>query len=97
MSFLKRRRSPEPDWAIVAYANTLFEAEVIGGLLKTADIPYHIHQSGLGLAFGLPPGTMGLIMVVVPISYEDEALALLDDPLLDDSFLPLDGPTIDFE
>lgn len=95
MSFLKRQGSG-PQWAIVAYASNLFEAEVIGGLLKTADIPYHIHQTGNGLILGLPPGTMGLIMVVVPIRYEDEARALLDDPTLDDSFLPLDEPPIDF-
>lgn len=95
MSFLERRGSG-PEWAIVAYAATLFEADVIGGLLKTADIPYHIHQSGTGLAFGLPPGTMGLIMVIVPSGYEAEARTLLDEPTLDDSFLPLDEPPIDF-
>ncbi|PJF43062.1 MAG: hypothetical protein CUN55_09290 [Phototrophicales bacterium] len=96
MSSLKRRDS-QPEWALVAYANSLFEAEVIGGLLKTANIPYHIHQTGVGLAFGLPPGAMGLIMVIVPIEYEEEALLLLDDPTLDDSFLPLDEPPIDFD
>lgn len=97
MSFLKRRRQPDPQWAVVAYASTLFEAEVVGGLLNTAEIPYYIHQSGVGLAFGLPPGSMGLIMVVVPIQYEDEARILLDDPTLDDTFSILDEPPIDFQ
>lgn len=95
MSFLRRRPSNEPEWVVVAYANSLFEAEVIAGLLKTANIPYHIHQQGVGLAFGLPPGSMGLIAVVVPTKYEEEAIALLDEPLLDDMPPSLDGPTID--
>ena len=83
MGFLKRRDS-EPEYCVVAYAQGLTEAEIIGGLLSTAKIPYFIKQESIGRIFGFTVGSMGMIEIIVPIQYEDEAVALLDEPNLDD-------------
>lgn len=92
MGFL-RNRSNE-DWTIVAETTGMVEAEIIAGLLRTADIPCYIHQESVGRVMGLSLGAIGMVTVMVPTAFEEEALALLDDPAMDDFPPQLDEPTI---
>lgn len=95
MPSLKRRR-PKDAWVVVAEASSLTEAEIIGGLLRTAEIPYQTHEIDafariIGISFGGES-----VQVLVPAKYADEAIALLDEPTLDDTPPGIEGPTIDF-
>lgn len=92
---LKRRRQKDA-WVIVATTNGSAEAEIIAGLLKTADIPYYIQQESVGRVLGINFGTMGRVDVLVPQKFAPEAIALLDDPTLDDGPPGIEGPTIEF-
>ena len=94
MPSLKRRN--DGAWVMVAHATGLAEAEIIAGLLRTAEIPSYIQQESVGRVLGISFGSMGLVKVLVPIAFEQEAIALLDEPTLDDLPPGLDGPTIDF-
>lgn len=101
MRFLKRRDKDEDDgggdWVVVAHATGPVSAEIVGGVLKTANIPYIIQQESVGRVLGLSIGSLGMITVLVPIKYEQEAVALLDEPNLDDYSAPqLDEPPIKF-
>ncbi|MCB9438135.1 MAG: DUF2007 domain-containing protein [Anaerolineales bacterium] len=89
------RRKDEGDWVVVAEVMGMMEAEIIAGLLRTAEIPCHLHQEGIGAAFGVSAGPMGFIKVLVPSQFADDAFALLDDDEPDPADL-IDGPTIDF-
>lgn len=94
MPSLKRR--DDDLWVVVAHATGQPEAEIIAGLLRTAEIPCYVQQESVGRVLGISFGSLGLVAVLVPIAYEEEAIALLDSPTLDDGPLPLDGPSIDF-
>lgn len=89
------RRKDEGDWVVVAVAMGLTEAEIVAGLLRTAEIPCYLHQEGIGAALGISAGPMGFIQILVPSQFADEAFALLDDDDPDPADL-IDGPTIDF-
>jgi hypothetical protein len=93
MGFLRRRESPpENSWTVVAYATSLTEAEIIAGLLRTAEIPCHVQQDGMARAIGLTIG-LGAIRVLVPTKFEEEALFLLEE---DDPSSIIDEPAIQF-
>jgi hypothetical protein len=94
MRFL-RRRPAQKEWTVVAHATGLIEAEIIAGLLRTAEIPYLIRQESVGRVLGLTIG-LGMVTVLVPSQYEAEALALLDEPSLDDLPPMLDEPPLKF-
>lgn len=91
------RRKGEGDWTVVAEVMGLMEAEIIAGLLRTADIPCYLHRDSIGAALGISAGPLGFIKVLVPSQFEAEAFALLEDDDDPDDFSTLiDGPTIDF-
>lgn len=95
MPSLKRRRSEEA-WVVVANATGLAEAEILAGVLKTANIPYYVKQESVGRVLGIHLGALGMVELLVPARYAQEAIALLDTPTLDDLPPGLEGPTIDF-
>jgi hypothetical protein len=95
MPSLKRRRQKDA-WVIVATTSGLTEAEIIAGLLKTAEIPNYLQQETVGRVFGISFGSMGQVNVLVPQKFAAEAIALLDEPTLDDAPPGLQGPIIDF-
>ncbi len=90
---LLRRRSNE-EWTVVAETNGIVEAEIIAGLLRTADIPYYIQQESVGRVIGISLGAIGRVSVLVPTKFEAVAMALLDEPTMDDFPPQLDEPTI---
>jgi len=102
MRFLKQwiqnrdRGEKDGDWVVVAHATGPVDGEIIGGLLRTANIPYYVQQESIGRVLGLSIGPMGMVTVLVPIAYEKEAVALLDEPNLDDYPPQLDEPSIKF-
>ncbi|MBI5928989.1 MAG: DUF2007 domain-containing protein [Chloroflexi bacterium] len=94
MGFLRPRRQkpPEKSWTVVADCTSSFEAEVIAGLLRTAEIPVFIQQDGAARAMGITMG-LGAIRVLVPTPYEAEAMALLAE---DETPPLIDEPAIQF-
>ncbi len=96
MRFLKPRKpNHDGDWVVVAHATGQTEAEIVAGRLRTEDIPCYIHQEGIGRVLGLSVG-LGLVTVLVPIQFEDEAVALLDDVSMDDLPPQIEDPPIHF-
>ena len=103
MRFLKRwvgndddDNGKDGDWVVVAHATGPVDGEIIAGLLRTANIPYYIQQESIGRIYGLSFGALGMVTVLVPIDYEREAVALLDEPNLDDYPPQLDESPIKF-
>lgn len=93
MRFLRpRRQPPQKSWSVVADCTSSFEAEVIAGLLRTAEIPVFIQQDGAARAMGITIG-IGAIRVLVPTPYEAEAVALLAE---DETPPLIDEPAIQF-
>lgn len=81
---------PDVTWMEVAQAFNGFEAEIIVGLLRTANIPTYIENN----LFGLPSTVLGQSSprrIFVPLAFYEEALALLAD---DDEPPALDEPSI---
>jgi len=80
-------------WIEVAQTFGEMEAQIIAGLLRTADIPAYIEQGG-GLSASAF-GQIGLpVRVYVPEAYYESALDLLDESDVPPS---LDGPGIIFK
>ena len=87
---LKPQTPDNITWMEVAQAGNGVEAEIIAGLLRTADIPTHIES-----LFNLPGVFFGQSApgrVFVPAQYYEVALELLYDE--DDEFPELDEPGI---
>jgi hypothetical protein len=81
-------------WMEVALTAGEMEAQIIAGLLRTAEIPSYIENGG-GLLSTLAFGQMGLpARVFVPEAYYETALDLLDE---DDDIPSLDEPGIKFK
>lgn len=92
----KDKRVKESDWVIVAHATGPAIGEILAGVLRTANIPHYVHQETVGRVIGLSIGTIGMVTIHVPQAYEKEAIALLDDPTLDDYPPQIDEPSIKF-
>lgn len=93
-SALERSPSENHTWVVVAETGGVIEAEILAGLLRTANIPYRIHQESMGRIMGLMLGALGQVTLLVPLQYEQEAVALLDEGNLDDFSLLLDPPPL---
>jgi len=76
---IKRRGPDDRIWYIVAEAQGMTEAEIVGGLLRTAGIPVYFFREALGTAMPVSVGLVGGVQVAVPESYYAEAMALLED------------------
>lgn len=76
---IKRRGPDDRTWYIVAEAQGMTEAEIIGGLLRTAGIPVYFFREALGTAMPVSVGLVGGVQVAVPESFYGEAMALLED------------------
>ena len=75
---IKRRGPDDRIWYIVAEAQGMTEAEIVGGLLRTAGIPVYFFREALGTAMPVSVGLVGGVQVAVPESYYAEAMALLE-------------------
>jgi L-aminopeptidase/D-esterase-like protein len=74
---MSKRQDPPVEWAVVASAHGMAEAEILLSSLRAADIPAWISRESAGVAIGLTVGLLGRIEVVVPIAYYEQALELL--------------------
>lgn len=75
---VKRRGPDDRVWYIVAEAQGMTEAEIVGGLLRTAGIPVYFFREALGTALPVSVGLVGGVQVAVPEQYYDEAMTLLE-------------------
>lgn len=75
---IKRRGPDDRMWYIVAEAMGMTEAEIVGGLLRTAGIPVYFFREALGTAMPVSVGLVGGVQVAVPESFYGEAMALLE-------------------
>jgi len=75
---IKRRGPDDRTWYVVAEPMGMTEAEIIGGLLRTAGIPVYLFREALGTAMPLSVGLVGGVQVAVPESFYGEAMALLE-------------------
>ena len=86
---IKRRGPDDRVWYVVAEAQGMTEAEIVGGLLRTAGIPVYFFREALGTALPVSVGLVGGVQVAVPEQYYDEAMALLEsDEDNEDTLLP---------
>jgi|SRR5690606_10624774 hypothetical protein len=83
---IKRRGPDDRVWYVVAEAQGMTEAEIVGGLLRTAGIPVYFFREALGTALPVSVGLVGGVQVAVPEQYYDEAMALLEGD--EDNLLP---------
>lgn len=83
---IKRRGPDDRVWYVVAEAQGMTEAEIVGGLLRTAGIPVYFFREALGTALPVSVGLVGGVQVAVPEQYYDEAMALLESD--EDNLLP---------
>lgn len=69
-----------PDWIAVYITHNLQEAHIIGGKLRSGDIPAMIHQEAGATAIGITLGNLGEIKVLVsPADYERAAALLFTE------------------
>ena len=85
----------EPTWIEIAQTSGTFEAGVIVGLLKTANIPtYSESIRGLGSIMGYMGDSQ---RIFIPERFYEAACVLLDDYYGEDDELALDEPSIKFK
>lgn len=78
---IKRRGPDDRTWYIVAEAMGSGDAEIIGGLLRSAGIPVYFFREALGTAMPLTVGLVGGVQVAVPEAFYADAMALLEGDL----------------
>ena len=82
----KSAKSTGPDeirWVTVAHTFGITQAMIVVGRLHAEGVPARAWQEGAGQATGLIVGKLGTGYVVVPEAYEEEARAILAQPVTD--------------
>lgn len=74
---IKRRGPDNRTWYVVAEAMGSADAEIAGGLLRSAGIPVYFFREALGTALPLTVGLVGGVQVAVPEAFYADAMALL--------------------
>lgn len=64
----------------VVFSGSRNEAEIVRGVLESAEIPTAIGHSGAGAAYGINTGPLGQSSVSVPADRVEEARSLLGEP-----------------
>jgi hypothetical protein len=73
------RRGPDKrTWYVVAQTSDMASAEIVAGLLRSANIPVFLFREAISSALPLAYGLLGGVEVAVPEAYYGEARALLD-------------------
>lgn len=75
---LTRRGPDNKPWYVVASTAGMLEAEIIAGLLRSANIPLFLFREASSTAIPLSFGLIGGVDVLVPEDYYEEASALLE-------------------
>jgi len=65
-------------WLPVAKVQGEIAAEVLASHLRAADIPVYVLQESVGNTFGISVGALGMVSVMVPEAFFDQAKDLLD-------------------
>lgn len=70
----------EEQWVVLVEAPGKLQAEIIRGILEAQEIPVVLlSQEGVGDAYGLTVGALGVVPVMVPTSHLEHAQQLLDE------------------
>ena len=67
------------DYVKILTASGMMEAEILRGLLQSAEIEVMLRNESAGPAIGLGAGPLGEVDLLVPSHQESEAQSLLDD------------------
>ena len=68
------------NWEVVETIAGEFQAELIRGLLEAQGIPVVLSQEGAGHSlYPVTIGKLGKVEVLVPISYREQALQVIQD------------------
>ena len=67
------------DLVVVFRAAGMSEAEIIKGLLESAEIPVHLSYESAGVVYGLTVDGLGEVRVQVPAEFAPLALELLEE------------------
>ena len=69
----------EEQWVVLVETPGKLQAEIIRGILEAQEIPVVLlSQEGVGDAYGLTVGTLGLVPVMVPSDHLEHAQQLLE-------------------
>lgn len=82
---LTKRGPDNQTWYVVAHATGMAGAEIVAGLLRSANIPVFLFREAGSTVIPVSFGLLGAIQVAVPEAYYTEAAALLD-PDADDAY-----------
>lgn len=69
----------DTDYVKILTASGMMEAEILRGLLQSAEIDVILRNESAGPAIGLGAGPLGEVDLLVPSHQEQEAQSLLDD------------------
>ena len=64
---------------VVYVANGMLEAESVKILLESFNIPAFINQESAGTVYGLTVGPMGVVEVIVPEQYREDAKKIISE------------------
>lgn len=67
----------EHNWVLVREVSGEILAETLRGLIEAQGIPVFLNQEGAGRVYGLNIGPMGVVQILVPEEYEEDALKIL--------------------
>ena len=70
--------SRHPEFVVVHVAQGLPRAHVVKAMLEGAGIPVLLDYESVGPIIGITVDGLGAVRVLVPDTYADEALALID-------------------
>jgi hypothetical protein len=68
----------EPTFATVYRSQGMLSAQVVKAKLESAGVPVMLKYEAAGQIFGLTVDGLGLVEVLVPVAWADEARALLE-------------------
>jgi hypothetical protein len=71
---------PDQKWEVVETIAGEFQAELLRGLLEAQGIPVVLSQEGAGRSlYPVTVGALGKVEVLVPSSYREQALQIIQD------------------
>lgn len=69
----------DENWVIIFYAQGEAEAYIVKGKLESMGIPVILKQEAIGKIYGLTLDGLGEVKVLVPESYKDKAIKILEE------------------
>lgn len=68
----------EHNWEVIEKVSGELQGELLRGLFEAQGIPVTLNQEGAGRAYGIGIGALGLVQILVPSNFAEQARQILE-------------------